>query len=156
MDVGNNPKTFGWILGRVKDGTGSIAPREVIHLLTAARDAQLSMLELGMDPPPAGEIWSRQALREAMLPVSQARLEQTIYAEYPDLKKAIVGLNGEKTGQALYSLSRIWGVSKEEARVTADALVEIGFFERRGIKSFPEYWVPFLYRSGLDMVQGSA
>jgi hypothetical protein len=38
----------------------------------------------------------------------------------------------------------------------AHELAEIGFFERRGERDAPEYWVPFLYRDALDMVQGTA
>lgn len=34
IDVGRNPLTFEWILGRVQDGKKTFAPREVIHLLT--------------------------------------------------------------------------------------------------------------------------
>ena len=44
----------------------------------------------------------------------------------------------------------------DETREKADELVAIGFFERRGSKNAPEYWVPFLYRDSLSIVQGSA
>ena len=32
----------------------------------------------------------------------------------------------------------------------------IGFFEQRGDKVSPAYWVPFLYQPALELVQGSA
>ena len=35
-------------------------------------------------------------------------------------------------------------------------LAEIGFFQKKGPKEDPEYWVPFLYRPALEMVQGAA
>jgi hypothetical protein len=78
IDVGRNPATFEWIIIRVQDGTRTAAPREVIHLLTEAKDAQLKMLERGEPQPPGTELISRQAFRDALPAVSQVRLEQTM------------------------------------------------------------------------------
>jgi hypothetical protein len=33
---------------------------------------------------------------------------------------------------------------------------DVGFFERRGTAGDPDYWVPFLYRDALGLVQGEA
>jgi len=35
-------------------------------------------------------------------------------------------------------------------------LAAIGFLEVRGSKQEPSFWVAFLYRDALDLVQGSA
>ncbi len=35
-------------------------------------------------------------------------------------------------------------------------LVEVGFFERRGSRDIPDYWIPFLYREALELTQGAA
>jgi hypothetical protein len=156
VDVGKNPLTFEWILGRVQDGTKRPAPREVIHLLNEARDAQLKMLERGEPEPPGREVVSRGAFREALLPVSQVRLEQTLYAEYPVEKPWIQAFEGEKTEHTPESLAEMWGVTPAEASPRAQRLVEIGFLEQRGDRDAPTYWVPFLYRPGLDMRQGAA
>jgi hypothetical protein len=156
IDSGRNPKTFEWILGRVKDGLGVVAPREVIHLLTLARDRQLAALERGEPSPPDNALFSRAAFRDALPEVSRVRLEKTIYAEYPDLKPYISALEGQKTNQSLQTLSELWRLDFDGTRRTAAALVEIGFFESRGSKEDPDYWVPFLYRPALEMVQGTA
>jgi hypothetical protein len=156
VDKGNNPLTFEWCLGRVKDGAGVLAPRELIHLLTEARDAQVSMGERGEEEPPLQELFSRQAFREALYPVSQVRLEQTIYAEFPEVKDYILRLEQEKTEQSLVTLAAIWNADADQARSIASRLVEIGFFEQRGDKRDPSFWVPFLYRPALQLVQGSA
>ena len=156
VDVGKNPLTFEWILGRVQDGTKKPAPREVIHILNEARDAQLRMLERGEPEPPERELISRAALREALLPVSQVRLEQTLYAEYPAAKPWIQALEGEKTEHTADSLSSLWNVTVAEAVTRAQRLVEIGFLELRGERDATTYWVPFLYRPALDLRQGSA
>jgi hypothetical protein len=47
-------------------------------------------------------------------------------------------------------------VPEEAAQEIANRLAEIGFFEKRGEQAHPTYWVPFLYRPALQLVQGSA
>ncbi len=84
------------------------------------------------------------------------RLEQTLFAENPNLKPYVELLEEQKTQHTPATLAQIWNVSEAEARETAEALYEAGFFERRGDRDAPAYWVPFLYRDALNMVQGSA
>ena len=43
-------------------------------------------------------------------------------------------------------------VHEAEAAKTAEQLVSIGFFEPR----LGDFWVPFIYRPALEMVQASA
>jgi hypothetical protein len=150
------PKTFDWCLARTRDGQGTTAPRELIHLLSLARDRQLRRYEIG-EPAPAEEaIFDRQALKDSLPEVSEVRLTKTLYAEYPGLRSYIERLEGQKTHQNDSSLATIWGVPLDEARATADRLVEVGLFERRGDRQSPTYWMPFMYRQALKMVQGSA
>lgn len=156
IDVGKNPATFEWILGRVQDGTRKPAPREVIHLLNEARNAQLRMLDRGEPDPPGSELLTRAAFRESLLPVSRTRLTQTVYAEYPTEKPWIQAFDGEKAEHTIASLAEIWGVSNEEAQQRVQRLVEIGFIEQRGQRESPSFWVPFLYRPGLNLRQGAA
>ena len=47
-------------------------------------------------------------------------------------------------------------MNKEETSERISRLVEIGFFKRKNERGRYVYWVPFLYRPGLEMVQGSA
>jgi hypothetical protein len=157
VDLGvRKPTTFDWILSRTRDGSGVNAPRELIHILTALIDAQLRRLDMGNADPPDSLLFDRISLREALPEVSQARLEQTLYAEYPKLKSWLQKLNGEKTQQTPETLARIWETTRDEALAIANQLIDVGFFERRGTKESPEFWVPFLYRDALAMVQGAA
>jgi len=87
---------------------------------------------------------------------SRVRLEQTIYAEYPRLKAKVQALEHEKTQQSAETLKKVWGTNEEDTLNFAQQLVEVGVFEKRGEKAAPKFWVPFLYRDALDMVQGSA
>jgi predicted transcriptional regulator len=84
------------------------------------------------------------------------RLAQTLYAEYPDLKSYLERLEREKAQQTASTLAAIWETDEAAARRVAERLVEIGFFERRGSNDQPAYWVPFLYRDALSLVQGEA
>lgn len=157
VDLGpRRPRTFDWMLGRTSDGHGATAPRELIHLLNETRNVQIKLLEAGMGEPLDEQLFDRQAIREALPEVSRVKLEQTLYAEYPGQRAYMEALQGEKTEQTPETLATIWSTEAEEARRRADELVDIGFFERRGNKEAPHYWVPFLHRPALGMVQGVA
>jgi hypothetical protein len=95
-------------------------------------------------------------LKSALPAVSNARLVQTIYAEYPEVQPLLAQLKEQKTEHTISSLAAIWKVSTDVALAKAEALVEIGFFQRRGSRESPTFWVPFLYRDALDMIQGKA
>ena len=150
------PNTLDWMLGRTCDATRETAPRELIHLLNALRDVQVRRLEVGDPEPEGGRLFSRAVFKEALPEVSRARLEQTLYAEYPDARDDIEKLRGEKTQHSVNSLAQIWKMSAEDALNTARRLAEIGFFEQRGEKDAPIFWAPLLYRDALDLVQGAA
>jgi hypothetical protein len=150
------PTTLDWMLSRTMDGSGKTAPRELIHLLSSARDQQLKKLEMGEAAPPGESLFDRSALKAALPEVSRARYEQTLCAEYPGLKQVVDRLEGEKSQQSIASLAKIWGLSQAEAQASAEKLAEVGFFQKRGLKEEPIYWVPFLYRDALNLVQGQA
>lgn len=153
IDQGSKkPSTIDWCLSRTKDGTGQNAPRELIHLLSETRNSQLHRFETGQAAPEGNTAFDRQAFKEALPTVSKARLAQTLYAEHPTLRPYIEQLEGQKTRQNAASLALVWGVSDLEAKRIAEDLVVIGFYEPR----LSDYWVPFMYRPALEMVQGSA
>lgn len=157
VDVGSNkPKTFDWLLTRTRDGSQLNAPRELIHFLNSLREVQVKRLELG-EPEPDGEnLFARPSFKDALPEVSKVRLEQTLYAEHPEKKSLIEKLRGEKTLHTPESLATIWNTSSEQATAQAFELAAIGYFEIRGSRQSPSFWVPFLYRDALDLTQGSA
>ena len=152
----SKPATFEWMLSRTADGTKRIAPRELIHLLIATRDEQLKLYQIGNPSPGNDNLFDKSAVRSALPYVSKARYEQTLCAEHPALKKYLEKMEREKTQQTNITLAKIWKCSSEKALEISEKLVEVGFFERRGDKDSPSYWVPFLYRDALDLVQGTA
>jgi hypothetical protein len=157
VDVGpNKPNTFDWLLSRTRDGTKFNAPRELIHFLNSLREVQIRRFEIGEAPPEAEQLFVRPSFKDALPAVSQVRLEQTLYAEYPAQKEWLERLRGAKTLQSPETLALAWGISEEQAAARATDLANIGFFEVRGTRQAPEFWVPFLYRDALDLVQGAA
>ena len=150
------PSTLAWMLSRCADGTDKTAPREVIHLLNTVREEEAKRVQQGNPLPPENRLFDRSVFKSALPSVSRARLIQTIYAEYPDVEPFLSSLKGEKTEHSVSSLASIWKVTLEEALTKAEKLVEIGFFQRRGSRDDPAFWVPFLYRDALEMVQGRA
>lgn len=124
--------------------------------MTVGRDRQLRKLEIGGEKLSGDAIIGPSALKEALEEVSKVRFEQTLLAEYPQYTGPLEKLRGEKTLQSPKSLAAVWKVPFEVALQTATELVEVCFFEQRGTKDAPEFWVPFLYRDALGMIQGTA
>ena len=157
VDAGSNkPQTFDWALSRTMDGKKVNAPRELIHLFSLVRDEQLKRLDTGEGSIPADKLFESQTFREAWPEVSDTRLQKTIYPEFPWLKEWLEALRGQRTHHNLESLKMIWGVNESEAEDRVKRLVDVGFFEQRGPLNGRTYWVPFLYRPALALVQGSA
>ena len=157
VDLGSRKsETFDWMMSRTKDGSGHTAPRELIHLLSSARDVQLQKLAVGSADIAGEALFDRVSLKEALPEVSQVRFRQTLCAEYPSLQEWLYKLEGEKTQQSASTLAKIWDVDEARALQVAGKLTEVGFFERKGSKEDPVFRVPFLYRDALQMVQGPA
>jgi hypothetical protein len=148
--------TFKWLVTRCADGSEKTAPRELIHLLNCLLEQETKRLEQGGPPAPGDQLFDRSVFKLALPTVSDTRLNQFLYAEYASERPFVAKLEKQKAEQTLDSLSELWGISKEAAIAKARELVEIGFFVERGTRENPTYWVPFLYRDALHLVQGKA
>ena len=113
------------------------------------------MLEIGTPEPPGEQLFDRAAFKTALPAVSRARLEQTLLPEYPSLRPYVEKLERRKTLQTVATLSEIWACPLDDARALAAQLVEVGFFERRVGPGGEGFWVPFVYRDALQLVQGT-
>lgn len=157
IDPGSKkPATLDWILSRTKDGKGINAPRELIQLFTHARTIESKKLENGINELVDDQIISRQSFKEAINDVSKQRLEQTIYAEFPDIKEQIELLRGDKAEHSLTTLMSKWSLDRLNTLNVAKKLISIGFFEQRGEVTNPKYKIPFMYRPYLEITQGFA
>lgn len=148
--------TFKWLITRCADGTRKTAPREVIHLLNSILEQEIKRLEQGGAPAPGDQLFDRSVFKQALPTVSDARLNQYLYAEYAAERPFVAKLDGQKAEQTPESLSDLWGMDQDAAIAKAKELVELGFFEERGTRDEPTFWVPFLYRDALHLVQGRA
>jgi hypothetical protein len=148
--------TFDWMINRCADGTKKTAPRELVHLLNCLREQEARRLERGGTLPPDDQLFDRSVFKQALPTVSETRLYQYLYAEYPTYRRYIEMLDRQKTEQTPASLAGLWGSNVGDAIKTARELVALGFFEERGTREEPTFWVPFLYRDALRMVQGKA
>jgi Fic family protein len=145
-----------WIIKRSTDSRNDPAPREIIYFLNKAAEHQTARLELGEEEPDDEALFDRAVFKEALPELSEYRTTKMLYAEYSDQKKYIEKMRGEKAEQNITSLSDLWGVSEEEAKRVSQKLTEIGFFEQRGSRENLTFWVPFIYRPYLNLVQGKA
>jgi hypothetical protein len=151
-------ETLSWMLSRTADGLNIDvpAPRELIHLFSEAKNQQLQKWSTGEDPPEGDNLVSAAAIKDALPEVSRVRFAQTLLSEYPEYTNVLRRLEGEHTRQSAESLAKLWQIERDQALATANRLADIGFFFREGPKDAPSFWVPFLYRPALKMVQGAA
>ena len=150
------PTTFDWMLTRTKDSLNDYPmPRELIHLLNESRANELKKLEVGQNGNVV-DLISASAIKDALPIVSKVRYEQTLLAEYPDKRTTLEALRGQRTKHTIKTLASLWLLTEEASSAQAQTIVDIGFFVKEGNSGNWTYWVPFLYRSALDMVQGSA
>ena len=125
-------------------------------MLNCILEQEIKRLEQGGGPAPNDQLFDRSVFKLALPTVSDARLNQYLYAEYATERPFVVKLDGQKAEQTPESLSDLWSIKKDAAIAKAKMLVELGFFEERGAREEPTFWVPFLYRDALHLVQGRA
>src|SRR3984893_16270418 len=75
-------QTFKWLVTRCADGTGKTAPRELIHLLNCILEQEIRRLENGGAATAKDQLFDRSVFKSALPTVSNARLNQYLYAEY--------------------------------------------------------------------------
>jgi hypothetical protein len=163
VEVGEKQSsTIDWLLKRITDARNEPAPREIIFFLNQLVEIQAAKLERGEAEPDGHFLFDRSTMKEALPALSEYRTTKVLFSEYPEYKSFIEALRGEKAEQTIHSLSRIWRKPEEEAWKIASKLSDIGFFEERGGSTNPtyreggSYWVPFIYRPFLALVQGRA
>lgn len=152
----NKPKTFQWMITRTCDAAQDTMPRELIHFLNELRNVQILRLERGRANLVKKKLFEPASFKEALPIVSKVRLEQTLYAEYPELKPYIEQLKEQKATQPLENLEILWDINREKSLEIANKLEAIGFFEKMGGNKGTSWRVPFLYRPALELIQGTA
>jgi hypothetical protein len=149
----NQSITWKWILSRIRDGNGVVAPRNLIDFVENCREAQLrSEVRTPREYAEGMPIIEADAVRKAHKSLSETRIQDTLMAEFADLAPFIERFRKKKAEHNIDSLCDLHQVSPDEADAIAQSLIEIGFLEEVG-NSFK---VPMIYRDGLGITQGKA
>lgn len=147
--------TLKWILQNLTDGRGRYCPRDVIEFMTKLKNLQINAIEKGFSAP-IGDMLFNEALFEAAYDeVSAQKCKTILYAEYPDERRYIDALRNTKYEFPLAALAHLWGQNQEEAAVTAQRLIRIGFFVSKHNLKFGNLTVSSLYRPALDLSPGA-
>ncbi len=96
-------------------------------------------------------MFGRLSVMRGLFEVSQARLQRTLYTEYPEVQEFVNRLSGDQPGFSLDALTRIWGVDHDTRDEVAEKLVSLGFFLRKRSSQQPEYLVAPIYRPAMEM-----
>jgi hypothetical protein len=154
IDPNRGQNTWTWMLSQIRDGSDIKAPRNLIDLCILAQEEQLRKESRNPIPfDPAYPLIEADSLKKAAIRLSKNRIEDTLLAEYAnDIKVLINAFRNGKSEHNDQSISNLFHVEIEQARLYSRALVDIGFFEPTG----NTYKIPFLYRAGLDITQGKA
>lgn len=155
VDYGKRkPKTWTWIMRRIRDGKDIKPPRNLIDLVIMSQQAQLrsedrAIREYDRDNP----IFEPDALRRALRQLSEQRVNDTLMAEAGIYASTIERFRDGKAEHNEESLARVLGInSGANVRSEIRPLVEMGFLEE--IKG--SFKIPSLYREGLQITQGKA
>ena len=152
-DAERKPTTWRWIMARIRDGNDVKPPRNLIDLVSKAREAQLRREDREGRYFVAGQdLIEPDSIRRALTRLSAERVEDTLLAEAGELSALIEKLRGGKAEHNEQSIAKQLGISEAEVKAAVKPLVELGVLETVG----GSYKVPMLYRDGLGITQGKA
>jgi hypothetical protein len=154
VDVGKRKSgTWSWVMARIRDGNNVKPPRNLIDLISMARDAQVR--KEGREPrqvEPGTPVIEGDSLRRALSSLSEMRVQDTLLAEAGAAAPIVEKFREGKAEHNEESLARLLGVQGSQVKAIIKPLVELGFIEE--LKD--TYKVPMLYRDGLAITQGKA
>lgn len=146
----NQSETLSWIYKHMMDGRGTVTPRDVIELITKAKQWQETHC-VASQGEECQDIITGPALVYALAAVSKRKRETYLQAEFPHFWPSIAKFEGGKSGYSDASVRTLLGLDADEA---LKGLCAIGFLRRVKRRGAPAYEVPFLYRAGLGIKQG--
>jgi hypothetical protein len=144
--------TLRWIYRHCADARGVVTPRDVIQLLTSAKQKQIE--DLRADATGQSEsIIGPLALRYGFTEMSKLKRTTFLHAEFPHLWPHIEKYIGGKTEYDEHAVRKLHGSNCDEI---VEDLMSIGVLhrERRRSDGVYIYKIPFLYRDGLQLTQG--
>ncbi|HML96610.1 MAG TPA: hypothetical protein PKC29_14400 [Thermodesulfobacteriota bacterium] len=146
----NQSKTLKWIYNHTKDGNNVVTPRDVIDLLTVAKQNQTNKI-LSNPSGESNSIIDSQSIRYGLEELSKRKRDTVLDAEFPHLQEHILKFEGQKSEYTERALARILGKNWQE--IMSD-LASIGLFLKESTNNMTVYKIPFLYRKGLNVTLG--
>lgn len=144
--------TLHWIYTRTADGRGVVTPRDVLDLVTKAKQHQQDEFNANLNGASPWLIGGK-AIQHGLEELSKRKRDTYLKAEFPHLWVHIEKFEGGKTEHDSKSLQNLFGAGWE--KIVGD-LVSIGVLGKKGKGKDGTYWFPYLYRKGLSLTQGRA
>lgn len=143
----NQSSTIRWIYSHTQDGRGVVTPRDVLDLLTTARQKQLNICFADPNGTSADIIGSA-AIQYGLEELSKKKRQTYLEAEFPHIWPNIVKLVGGKTEYSLRALQKIFG---KDCRKIVEDLVSLGVLRPKAKNKAENYQIPYVYRKGLEV-----
>lgn len=141
---------FDWLILATLDGQDVNAPRDLIALMNVAIEYEYTRLAKGDTPYKRKNLlFNHEGLAHAAAELSRTKTEQTIFAEYPELRMyidAFMDSSGRNFG--IERLMELWECDRDEAQKISVALCESGVLKKSGKE---RYLIPVLYTGYLGI-----
>jgi hypothetical protein len=148
------PKTWTWMMARIRDGNDIRPPRNLIDLVKKAQEEQLRREERTDTEYVGGRpLIGSEALKKGLVRLSTERVQDTLLAEAGE--EHALQIEKFRDGRAEHNQETIaatLGLDGGDVTEPVRVLKDLGFLEPVGAT----YKVPMLYRAGLNITQGKA
>ena len=148
---------FDEVLGELRDGRGSVTPRDLLNFAIKAKQAQKRFDSFGINAPSRGII-SSASVEEGLKGASQAKLEDFL-TTFPNIHKRFVNLQGHSSHvlpreelQVLLNIPEALNLN-----LALEEFWRIGAIGKKGNKPVhltDEFLVPPIYRRALNLIEG--
>jgi hypothetical protein len=140
--------TLRWMYNHTMDGRGVVTPRDILDLVTKAKQTQQDAFNAS---PNSESPWliGPQAMLYGLEELSRRKKDTYLRAEFPHLWPDIEKFQGGKSEYSAEALQALFGKYWEKS---CSDLISIGLLT----KQKNTYWIPHLYRKGLELTQGHA
>jgi hypothetical protein len=142
----NQSSTLRWIYNHTMDGRNVVTPRDILDLITRAKQSQQDIFNTS---PNAESPWliGAQAMLYGLEELSKRKKDTYLKAEFPHLWQEIEKFQGGKSEYSANALEALFGRHWEK---TCSDFIAIGLLAKRK----NSYLIPYLYRKGLNLTQG--
>lgn len=144
--------TLQWMCNHTRDARGVVTPRDILDLLSKAKQKQQDDFN---QTPDATSPWliGPKAIQYGLEELSKRKRDTYLKAEFPHLWPEIEKFEGGKTSHDAASLTKLLGKGWER---TCEDLLSIGVLGKKVRAGETTYEFPHVYRKGLDLTQGRA